>query len=310
MHLAKFGNRLLQLALAGLLIVTLATFLERWFWAADLLVSFRPILTLAALVLLIACAISKQRNLILAALLILLINGRDLPPYYLPQTAAEQSNLRLLLYNADRNYLPYVGVDSVVRLINAEQPQVAVLLEVGEAEAAALEAALIDEFPYQHAHQDIPTDGYMILSQLPLVSAETVSIGGGRSAAAFVVEVEGQSVNVVAPHPTNPLWSLEERNQQVLALATWVESAETPLIVAGDLNVTMWSSYYKAVERAGVRNARRGLGIMPTWNSPIPLLTLPIDHILISSEIAVQRLTLAPSLGSDHLPQVADLYIR
>ena len=41
----------------------------------------------------------------------------------------------------------------------------------------------------------------------------------------------------------------------------------------------------------------------------MPLLTIPIDHCLISRDITVSNLYVGPDLGSDHLPLVADLHI-
>ena len=299
----------LWLLLIGLLLITGLVALERQVWVADFLVSFRPILALAALTLFLLTFTTKRRRMQIAALLLLITNGIDLLPYYWPHPAADTSNLRLLLYNADRNYLPYVGIDAIVSMIEDEQPQVAVLLEIGEPQAAALIETLHDSYPHQLAHQDIETDGFLILSQLPLDSAEPTSIGGGRLAAHFTIDIGGTPVQFVSPHPTNPLWSLEERNDQLAALAKWISAAETPLIVAGDLNITMWARHYKAIERAGVTNTRRGRGILPTWHSPIPFMTLPIDHVLVSPEIGVHALQIMPSLGSDHLPQVVDLAV-
>ena len=308
-RLYQWSIRILWLLLAGLLVITGIVALERQFWVADFLVSFRPIFALAALALCLLTFTTKQRRMQILAALLLCVNGFDLLPYYWPHPAVDTSNLRLLLYNADRNYLPYAGIESIVAMIEEEQPQVAVLLEIGEVQATALIEALQDHYPHHLEHQDTETDGFLILSQLPLGSAEPTSIGGGRMAARFTIDIDGNTVQLVSPHPTNPLWSLDERNDQVAALAEWVATADKPLIVAGDLNITMWARNYKAIEHAGVTNTRRGRGVLPTWHSPVPFMTLPIDHVLVSPEIGVHALQVMPSLGSDHLPQVVDLAV-
>lgn len=90
--------------------------------------------------------------------------------------------------------------------------------------------------------------------------------------------------------------------------------------MVGDLNITMWSPYYKRFARqTGLRNARQGFGILPSWPtketysqiSPALslLLAIPIDHCLISPEIKVLNIRTGPNVGSDHRPVITDLLI-
>jgi endonuclease/exonuclease/phosphatase (EEP) superfamily protein YafD len=87
----------------------------------------------------------------------------------------------------------------------------------------------------------------------------------------------------------------------------------------GDLNITMWSPYYRRfVSKTGLWNTRQGSGILPTWR-PVKirfwrlpsalswLLALPIDHCLVSPAIAVPQIRPGPDVGSDHLPLIVDL---
>ena len=111
--------------------------------------------------------------------------------------------------------------------------------------------------------------------------------------------IDTKTVHLVAPHPTNLLYSFDERNSQLAAVAAY---AQTAPIIAGDLNVTMWSYWYKQIEQTGLENARRGRGILASWDSPIPLVRLPIDHVLVSAEMKVGSAELLPSTGSDHRP--------
>ena len=82
----------------------------------------------------------------------------------------------------------------------------------------------------------------------------------------------------------------------------------------------MWSPSYKDfVKKTGLRNARQGFGILPTWPteakfSPIKpplswLILIPIDHFLISPEIKVLDIRTGANVGSDHLPLIADLVL-
>ena len=82
----------------------------------------------------------------------------------------------------------------------------------------------------------------------------------------------------------------------------------------GDLNISMWSPYYRStIEGSGLRNARQGLGILPTHSIVAPqiaALSAPLDHCLVSSDIQVKDFRLGPAIGSDHLPIIAELLIE
>ena len=88
---------------------------------------------------------------------------------------------------------------------------------------------------------------------------------------------------------------------------------DKPVIVAGDFNVTMWSSQYrKMIANSGLHNTRQGFGILPTQSSyflDIPWLAIPLDHFLVSRDIIVENMTTGKNVGSDHLPIIVDVLI-
>ena len=63
------------------------------------------------------------------------------------------------------------------------------------------------------------------------------------------------------------------------------------------------------VKTGGLRNARSGFGILPTWPTFMPVLYIPIDHCLVTKEIDIIKLRTGRNVGSDHLPLIADLAI-
>ena len=84
-------------------------------------------------------------------------------------------------------------------------------------------------------------------------------------------------------------------------------------IILGDLNVSMWSPFYRSmIQTSGLRNARQGRGILPTHSIVAPqfaALSAPIDHCLVTRDIQVEDFQLGPAIGSDHLPIIAELLI-
>ena len=124
------------------------------------------------------------------------------------------------------------------------------------------------------------------------------------------IRVGDQLVNVIVVHPPPPVGGAlyRERNRYLQALTEYVAALQGPVIVAGDLNSSMWSGHYHPLEeRAGLHNTRNGFGVLPTWPADFLAMGIPIDHCLVSQDIAVLELRVGPDIGSDHLPLIARL---
>jgi endonuclease/exonuclease/phosphatase (EEP) superfamily protein YafD len=87
-------------------------------------------------------------------------------------------------------------------------------------------------------------------------------------------------------------------NLQLDGVGQYLQSLESPKLLLGDLNITMWSPYYQQLTRkTGLKNARDGFGILPSWptsshrrpflNGLISMLAIPIDHCLLSPDLSV-----------------------
>lgn len=136
--------------------------------------------------------------------------------------------------------------------------------------------------------------------------------------------IDNRDITLVVTHPLPPLPKLfESRNQQLLEVGQYVQQQQNPAILVGDLNTTMWSPYYrKLIQDTGLKDARKGFGILPTWPVPTPyaskflrrtpiisLFKIPIDRCLLSSSIEVTGIHTGHSVGSDRLPLIVDLLI-
>ena len=79
-------------------------------------------------------------------------------------------------------------------------------------------------------------------------------------------------------------------------------------LVAGDLNVTPWSTAFGRMARTGsLADVSLGRGIHPTWFSRFPFMGLPIDHVLVNPGFRAAEVEVLPSIGSDHFPLLASL---
>jgi endonuclease/exonuclease/phosphatase family metal-dependent hydrolase len=168
-------------------------------------------------------------------------------------------------------------------------------------------------FAHQLAHFREDNYGLAVAARLTGVKIDLESIGDPDLP---VMLVRGQTraasiaFTLVAAHPPPPLGAelAAARNRQLAALAEFTNRQPAAnRILAGDLNVTPWSSRFRSLlDSAGLRNAQfdRGhLGTFPAFGLP-SFLALPIDHTLVSPDVRVLARSVGPGLrlGSDHRP--------
>jgi endonuclease/exonuclease/phosphatase (EEP) superfamily protein YafD len=124
------------------------------------------------------------------------------------------------------------------------------------------------------------------------------------------MDVDGATVHLVGSHPTIPISTqlYTDRNEQLASIADLLEGLDAPQVLFGDLNASMWDMNYRSLEKdTGLRNARAGFGIVPTWPTFLPFAMIPIDHFLVSDDISVVEMRSGPRIGSDHLPLIATI---
>lgn len=253
-----------------------------------------------------------QKWRLLVSIFCIIINLVEIVPWYLPQPAfaveTPGEQLRIFHSNVLTSNQRYADVISLVR---EEKPDIAVFVEVSTPWTQELKV-LSDMFPYSVGYQESKGFGSAIYSKLPLKNPAVKAFSRGRKSLFADVKFQGKIISLLLVHPTIPLreYSFSDRNKQLAGIGEYAAQLKNPAVVVGDFNTTMWSPFYKSmVKTGGLRNARSGFGILPTWPTFIPLLYIPIDHLLVSKEIGVLKVHTGRNVGSDHLPLIADLLI-
>ena len=186
--------------------------------------------------------------------------------------------------------------------IAEENPDLVGLVEVTSTWIGKLESLRAD-YPY---HFEVPDErfvGLALYSRLPLADARVLDLGlASTPAIAATVETQAGEIELILAHPMAPVSAefVNRRNEQILALAHYIAASGAPVILAGDLNLTMWNDNYRPlVETGGLQNARDGHGVGPTWPSILPI-GVPIDHILATRDVALRdfRVLARHRLGS------------
>ncbi|WP_344800276.1 endonuclease/exonuclease/phosphatase family protein [Litoribacillus peritrichatus] len=252
----------------------------------------------------------RQYRFGLLAAVVLSANAYDVVSFF-SQTKANaggsSSHIKLVLSNVHSGNDRY---DEFINFVKAESPDVFIVLEMNRAWLNALQR-LKSQYPYQITRPQNDNFGIGLFSKAPLDSAEIVHIGqAGLPSIKVSSSIGEKPYTLIATHPLPPINPMffSDRNQQLEALADELSLIDTPKILMGDLNVTMWSDDYTRLEAStSMQNTRIGFGVLPTWPAQSSVFGIPIDHCLVSDEFEVLEMKLGADIGSDHLPIVMRL---
>jgi endonuclease/exonuclease/phosphatase (EEP) superfamily protein YafD len=226
-------------------------------------------------------------------------------------SGGDQQTLRLLLANVLVRNGQHARVADLVAGADAD---VLVFQEVNDGWMASL-ADLERDYPHTVGVPRQDAFGIAVFSRVPLLEADVRYLGAaGRPSVALEVSLGGTPVSIVTTHPPHPLRprTFALRNDQLGAVADLAGDRTQPLVLIGDLNVTMWSPWFRRLRsESQLSNARHGFGVLPSWPTFLPsVMRLPIDHCLVSDELIVTDCRLGPAFGSDHLPLIVDVALR
>lgn len=219
----------------------------------------------------------------------------------------------------------HTSVDRVVRLIEAEAPDVIFFQEYTPAKAEKLIERLGAAYPYRVEGMREHSFGAAIYSRRPFVgrpelfpheairghvsARNTGEVGIWDPQPRAVVQHGDREIVLQNVHFAPPIRIAYLREQRVMTdwLCRWLESERRAVVIAGDFNSTDSSANLGDLRRAGLVSVRAaGRGLMGTWPSSgiAGLVPVGIDHILIRG-LRSDRAHVGGAIDSDHLPLVA-----
>ncbi len=290
----------------------------RWHWVADLFAHFAPHYFIAALTLFGLHLWSRQFRWAALALTVVVSNGVLLAPYLLPWPASGAGDgdmIRILQFNlSSSNPAPLAGLGYIRTL--KSPPDIVIFIEATPDWTPNLRL-MKDEYSTIARIPRRDNFGMAVLSRLPGTQLEFREVGNPPvPLIVLTAPVNGKEFRVYAMHPPPPLGGLlsQLRDAQLKSIADEISSSTYQhVMVAGDLNATPWSHSVRVFfNSAGMRDAQRGFGYLPTW-APPPLsrwLGIPIDLTLVSRRIDVISRDTGPWLGSDHWPVQTTVTLR
>jgi endonuclease/exonuclease/phosphatase (EEP) superfamily protein YafD len=281
-------------------------------WVLELGSHFVAVYFLGALVALALNAVDRSWRWALLSVVCALVSGGMIVPWYLPDSSPPPSRAMVRILYAN---VQVANEDTGTIIDRAKEYDVDILclLEVNGRLSDRL-ISRMNDYPHSKFVSREDSFGMAVLSRLaPEGGWEQVDLAAQIPAIRGVMPVDGGELELLLVHtlpPVSPTYAAI-RNEQLDWVAS--ETAEWPSgagLVLGDLNCTMWSPYYRdLMRRSGLKNARRGRGVLATWPTG-PLALLPIDHALTGGKAVVTRLERGPHIGSDHYPLLVEVRLE
>jgi len=324
---SSFAWKILYFLFTFIVILTVAGFLGRFWWGFDMVCHFRVqyfwVLIFSAIVFTFG---GKWVSCILATIFAL-INAAIFIPYItiVKPTHVDSPKIRAVAINLDFKNSSY---EKAASFITKSEPQLLILEELTETWKDGLKKTLA-KFPYfvrlRYANaypieEDSlkPFRGIVekhktslgLFSTLPFENSklgqfETYPIPYVMGQFKF----NGKPFTLFGAHLVSPISGTlsKVRNKEIAVLAEQIQTINQPTVLLGDLNMTPWSPFFKdLIQKTGLKETRKGLGIYPTWPTGHVSMQIPIDHSLTSNGIIVHSFRLGPDIGSDHFPLILD----
>ena len=295
---------LLEIALAATVLVSLLAVFDAHHRLLELFAHFRLQYLAVAILLTAAFIWLRWPGHVAVGAAAIAINAWFVVPWYLPVERGLPGSADVRILNA--NVLATNGnYEDFKRLVETTQPDIVIIQEVTDAWVRSLDG-FAQRYPHRVVEPRKDPFGIALFSRFPLdASAVRHAEPRGYPEIVATVLADGWKFGLIAAHPANPVANggYGARNLQLHAIGELAQRSPTPLVVAGDLNISMWANHYrKLVGASGLRNAREGFGVEPTWPTYFPVAMIPIDHFLVSADIEVTSFRTGPGIGSDHLP--------
>lgn len=206
------------------------------------------------------------------------------------------------IYQYNRAYHRFID------LVRKEKPDIVLTMESDQKWERALQV-LEDEYPVQqkvslentygmHFYTRLKlhkiTTHYFVADDIPSIEAELETQDGQR----FVFF----GVHPPPPSPTEEDTS-KERDGDLLSVAKRAHKLKLPVIVTGDFNNVAWAKTSILFRKTSeLIDARIGRGILATFHAKYWFFRVPLDLLFHSPSIFIDKLTIYPSVGSDHFP--------
>lgn len=276
-------------------------FLGRFHWALDLFSHFRAQYAVALLGCALGFFLLRRKKSAAASLLAGLViigtigfSSRPLPPPGRPV-------LKLISYNVQTANTRH---EEILRFLENENADVLFLMEVNEDWVKALRP-LEARYPFRIVSPREDNFGIALFSKRPF-QGEVKEFGVyGIPWADITLQDSGVRLTAIHTLPPSSEENSQLRDEQLFETASLLQG-NPRTILCGDFNLTPYSpGFSRLLRQSGLRSTAPPFS--PTWSRHYPLFTIPIDHVLLSSDLTLSSRRIGPSLGSDHNALIVEI---
>lgn len=200
------------------------------------------------------------------------------------------------------------------RVIRKQRPDVVLLVEVGDAWTQALKP-LHAKYPHRFYQPRNDNFGLAVLSKHPLTQSRRMKLGTyampAFQASVTLPQSDPLTLYLIHPIPPTSPRNVVGRDTYLSELTEKINAQDGAKLVAGDFNATPWSEVFESfTKQTKLRDTRVGQGMQSTWPAMIPTpFQIPIDHILVSDDVALYKRWVTAPVGSDHLPVCVEIHV-
>ena len=272
-----------------------------------------PTIYLAAILVVVGIFLARSKAVWVLALgaLVIGINLWRMWPYTflapaqipLPEDVDGMSCASVLSFNVLQTNDRY---DATARLIEAEQPDILLLMETNQVWLDALQPQLA-RYGYTLTRPLENKYGMVFATTLQVDRAEMVANTSSNTPTLYATlrMGDGARFELIGLHPRPPLpgESTAQRDTNIARAGSRTPDMLSNVLAIGDFNDVPWSSTtQKFVHDGGFRDPRAGRGSFATFPADYAFAGWPLDQIFVKDGVKVEALEIGRDVGSDHLP--------
>lgn len=276
-----FSHFRIQYVLAGFLILPVLLWLRKY-WVAG-------IVTCAILFHSVALWPYLQGSRVIA--------GLELPPH-----------MTILFANV---YYESADLDKLSTLIKKSNPDIIIFAEVNKTNYDHINTMIGHEYPESHFEEGLGAYDISYFSKTKPDSFKILDFTEMNPSVHLKYTWNGKPLNIIGMHPHSPVAQEDttDRDKHLTAAFTYAAELHEPMIMIGDFNISQFSpKFQRLLKNNGLIDTQLEFGLQPSWNANyLPLFRIPIDQVVVTSDIEVYDRYLGEHTGSDHLPVIVEV---
>lgn len=201
------------------------------------------------------------------------------------------------------------GQNRLIEWVNSLPSDFVILLECGSSLKSRLQSTNT-KFAYLHGDLNSAGLSTLVFSDLPVQITSFASTPAGQIDKEILIgefRFLGQNIRLVAAHLFPPKFQYRYVKQLSSSeqLIRFIKSSNKHTILAGDLNMTIWSSIFRKFVLAGLKTCFWTAAFRGSWPNLPVFPKIMIDHVFVSAGLNLKYVSTKDPNISDHKPITA-----